>query len=372
MTPTRSGEGDPAMTSTSVRPHFSTAGIPATMRALRKTSAAPGFMLEHVPVPAIGPSDVLIRVKTVGLCGTDLHIYGWDHWAQRRVKPPLTIGHEFMGQVAAVGSAARAFAVGDRVSGEGHIACGICRLCRTGQAHICEHVAIIGIDTDGAFADYIRMPEANVWKLDPSIPDAWAAVFDPLGNAVHTVMAADVSVKTVAITGVGSIGLMAIPVARAAGAATVFAIDVNQQKLDLASRVGADATFLATQPDLVDEIVARTGGDGVDVLLEMSGSGSAIDSGLAMVRNGGVAALLGIPSDDIEINLAERIIFKGLTVLGINGRRMFETWYQTQSLVTSGRVDLTPIITHELRFEEFDRAFALMKSGEAAKIVLTL
>jgi threonine 3-dehydrogenase len=346
--------------------------IPATMRALRKSAPLPGFTLERISVPEIGPNDVLIRVKAVGLCGTDLHIYTWDHWAQRRVKPPLTIGHEFMGEVAAVGSAVTGVAVGDRVSAEGHIACAICTLCRTGQAHICEHVEIIGVDTDGAFADYIRMPESNVWKLDPAIPDTWAAVFDPLGNAVHTVMAADVSVKSVAITGVGSIGLMAIPVARAAGAAKVFAIDVNAQKLALAARVGADATFSAKQPDLVDEIIARTGGDGVDVLLEMSGSGSAIDSGLAMVRNGGVAALLGIPSDDVEINLAERIIFKGLTVLGINGRRMFETWYQTQALVTSGRVDLTPIITHEMRFEEYDAAFDLMKSGAAAKIVLQL
>lgn len=342
------------------------------MRALRKTSATPGFSLERIPIPAVGPNDVLIKVGSVGLCGTDLHIYTWDHWAQRRVKPPVTIGHEFMGTVAAVGSAVKGVVAGDRVSAEGHIACGVCSLCRTGQAHICEHVEIIGVDTDGAFADYIRMPESNVWKLDPSIPDTWAAVFDPLGNAVHTVMAAGVSVKSVVITGVGSIGLMAIPVARAAGAAKVFAVDVNPQKLALAKRVGADETFSAKDPDLIDEIIGRTGGDGVDVLLEMSGSGSAINSGLAMVRNGGVAALLGIPSDDVEINLAERIIFKGLTVLGINGRRMFETWYQTQALVTSGRVDLTPIITHELPFEKYDEAFALMKSGEAAKIVLTL
>ena len=358
------------MTSTTPDRPLAAPAIPSTMRALRKMRAAPGFTLEHVPVPSIGPSDVLIRVEVVGLCGTDQHIYGWDHWAERRVKPPLTIGHEFMGRVAAIGAAIKGVEIGDRVSAEGHIACGICTLCRTGQAHICEHVEIIGVDTDGAFADYIRMPESNVWKLDPSIPDSWAAVFDPLGNAVHTVMAADVSVKSVAITGVGSIGLMAIPVARAAGAAKVFAVDVNPQKLELAKRVGADATFSAAQPDLVEEIVRRTNGDGVDVLLEMSGSGQAIDSGLAMVRNGGVAALLGIPSDDVEINLAERIIFKGLTVLGINGRKMFETWYQTQSLVTSGRVDLTPIITHEMRFEDFEAAFALMKSGEAAKIVL--
>ncbi len=342
------------------------------MRALRKSRSAPGFTLEQVPVPAIGPNDVLIRVGTVGLCGTDLHIYDWDHWAQRRVKPPTTIGHEFMGTVAQIGTAVRSVAVGDRVSAEGHIACGMCSLCRTGQAHICEHVEIIGVDRDGAFADYIRMPEGNVWKLDPSIADSWAAVFDPLGNAVHTVMSADVSVKSVLITGVGSIGLMAIPVARAAGAAKVFAVDINAQKLALAKRVGADETFSANDPDLIDEIISRTGGDGVDVLLEMSGSGSAIDSGLATVRNGGVAALLGIPSDEVEINLAERIIFKGLTVLGINGRKMFETWFQTQALVTSGRIDLTPIITHELPFERYDEAFGLMKSGEAAKIVLTL
>lgn len=343
-----------------------------SMPALRKLAPEPGFTLQDVSIPTIGPSDVLIRVEMAGVCGTDQHIYAWDKWAQNRIHPPLTIGHEFMGKVAAIGAAVRAVSVGERVSAEGHIACGICVLCRTGEAHICEHVKIIGVDTDGCFSTYIAMPEVNVWKLDPAIPNEFAAVFDPLGNAVHTVMAAGVSTKSVAIMGVGSIGLMAIPVARAAGAARVFAIDVNPTKLELAARVGADETFLGTDPNLVDEILKRTSGDGVDVLLEMSGSGAAIDKGLAMVRNGGRAALLGIPSDNININLAERIIFKGLTVLGINGRRMFETWYQTQALVTSGRVDLRPIITHVLPFEEFDRAFELMESGEAAKIVLDL
>ena len=342
------------------------------MPALRKVAPEPGFVLQEIPVPSIGPSDVLIRVEKAGVCGTDAHIYHWDKWAQHRVHPPLTIGHEFMGRVAAVGAAVRGVVVGDRVSAEGHIACGFCVLCRTGEAHICEHVKIIGVDCDGSFAHFIAMPDVNVWKLDPAIPDEFAAVFDPLGNAVHTVMAAGVSTKSVAIMGVGSIGLMAIPVARAAGAASVYAIDVNPSKLELAARVGADETFLGTDSNVVDEILKRTNGDGVDVLLEMSGSGAAIDQGLAMVRNGGRAALLGIPSDNININLAERIIFKGLTVLGINGRRMFETWYQTQALVKSGRIDLRPIITHVLPFEEFDRAFALMKSGEAAKIVLDL
>ena len=341
------------------------------MKALVKPRPGPGFELTDVPVPTIGPTDVLIRVQKAGVCGTDAHIYRWDKWAQNRIKPPLVIGHEFMGTVEAVGDAVRAVRPGDRVSAEGHIADLTCVLCRTGQAHICERVEIIGVDRDGSFAEYIAMPEYNVWKLDPAIPDEYAAIFDPLGNAVHTVMAAGVSIKSVVITGVGSIGLMAIPVARAAGASSVYAIDLNPAKLELAKRLGADATFLSTKPGLVDEIKELTNGDGVDVLLEMSGSGVAIDQGLQMVRNGGTAALLGIPSDNININLAERIIFKGLTVLGINGRRMFETWYQTQALVKSGRVDLRPIITHVLPYREFDRAFELMKSGEAAKIVLS-
>jgi threonine 3-dehydrogenase len=342
----------------------------ASMTALSKTAPVAGFDMGLVAVPGIGPSDVLISVKKAGICGTDDHIYRWDGWAERRVKPPLVIGHEFMGTVAALGEAVRGLSVGQRVSAEGHISCGVCLLCRTGEAHICEHVKIIGVDTNGAFASYIAMPAVNVWPLDDAIPDDFAAVFDPLGNAVHTVMAAGVSTKSVVIMGVGSIGLMAIPVARAAGAASVYAIDVNPAKLELAERVGADAVFDARGPNLLDEIARRTGGAGADVLLEMSGSGSAIDVGLHMLRNGGRAALLGIPPDDVKINLAERIIFKGLTVLGINGRKMFETWYQTEALVKSGRVDLRPIITHVLPLEAYAEAFGLMESGAAAKIVL--
>ncbi len=342
----------------------------STMRALVKPRPGPGFLLKDVAIPQIGPTDVLIRVEKAGVCGTDQHIYRWDAWAQQRIKPPLVVGHEFMGRVAAIGDAVRAVKVGERVSAEGHIADLTCLLCRTGQAHICERVEIVGVDRDGAFAEYVAVPEYNVWRLDPEIPDEVAAIFDPLGNAVHTVMAAGVSVKSVAITGVGSIGLMAIPVARAAGATAVYAIDVNPAKLELARQLGADATFIANQSDLVAEIKRRTRGDGADVLLEMSGSGEAIDLGLQLLRNGGTAALLGIPAGNINLNLAERIIFKGLTVLGINGRRMFETWYQTEALVKSGRVDPRSIITHVLPYTEFDRAFELMSKGEAAKIVL--
>jgi len=259
------------------------------MRALVKPGPEPGFLLTDVPIPSIGPTDVLIRVEKAGLCGTDQHIYTWDNWAQHRIKPPLIVGHEFMGTVAAIGDAVRSVRVGERVSAEGHIADLTCLLCRTGQAHICERVQIVGVDRDGAFAEYVAIPEYNVWRLDPAIPDEYAAIFDPLGNAVHTVMAAGVSVKSVAITGVGSIGLMAIPVARAAGATAVYAIDINPAKLELARQLGADATFLSTQSDLVAEIRSRTRGDGVDVLLEMSGSASAIDLGLQLVRDGGAA-----------------------------------------------------------------------------------
>ncbi len=340
------------------------------MRALVKPGPEPGFLLTEAPVPSIGPTDVLIRVEKAGLCGTDLHIYDWDSWAQQRIKPPLVVGHEFMGTVAAVGDAVRAVRVGERVSAEGHIVDLTCLLCRTGQAHICEHVQIIGVDRDGAFAEYVAIPSITCGGSIPAIPDVYAAIFDPLGNAVHTVMAAGVSVKSVAITGVGSIGLMAVAVARAAGATAVYAVDVNPAKLELAQKLGADATFLATQPDVVTAIRDRTRGDGVDVLLEMSGSGAAIDQGLRLLRNGGTAALLGIPSDRVSIDLAERIIFKGLTVLGINGRRMFETWYQTEALVKSGRVDPRAIITHVLPYDQFQRAFDLMSKGEAAKIVL--
>jgi threonine 3-dehydrogenase len=342
------------------------------MRALCKTAPKPGFEICDVPVPELGPSDVLIRVEKAGICGSDLHIFAWDKWAQSRIKPPLVMGHEFMGRVEAVGNSVRMVAPGDRVSAEGHIADGTCFLCRTGQAHLCENLKIIGVDRGGAFAEYIAMPESNVWKLDASIPDEFAAVFDPLGNAVHCVMAAGVSVKSVLIMGVGSIGLMAIPVARAAGASAVYAADINPAKLELAKKLGADGTFSATDPQIVEKIVSATRGEGVDVLLEMSGNPQALDTGLRAVRKGGCAALLGIPSENVTIDLADRIIFKGLTLLGINGRRMFETWYQTEELVRSGRVDLKPIITHIIPFEEFERGFALMRGGEAAKIVLDL
>ncbi len=342
------------------------------MRALVKSAPGPGLDLLEVPLPAIGPTDVLIRVRMAGICGTDGHIWEWDRWSQSRIHPPLIVGHEFVGTVAAVGDAVHRVNLGDRVAAESHISCQNCLLCRTGQEYICERVQILGVDRDGAFADYVAVPEHNVWQLDPAVPDAWAAVFDPLGNAVHTVMAAGVSAKSVVITGVGSIGLMAIPVARAAGAARVIAIDVNPKKLEIAQSLGADAAFDATTPDLRQRVLDLTGGHGTDVLLEMSGSGAAINLGLSLVRNGGRAALLGLPADNVSLNLAENIIFKGLTVLGINGRSMFATWYQMQTLVTARRIDLDPIITHILPLARYRDAFTLLNGGSAVKIVLDL
>lgn len=342
----------------------------SSMKALVKPKPAPGFLLTEVPVPEISPGDVLIQVEKAGLCGTDHHIYAWDGWAEQRIKPPIVVGHEFMGTVAAVGADVRSIRAGERVSAEGHIADLTCVLCRTGQAHICEHVKIIGVDRDGAFAQFVAIPEYNVWRLDAEIPDISAAIFDPLGNAVHTVMAAGVSVKSVVISGVGSIGLLAVAVARAAGAIAIYALDVNPARLELAKQLGADAAFVSSDPTLLDEIRRRTSGNGVDVLLEMSGNAAAIDRGFQLLRNGGTAALLGLPSGPVALNLTDRIIFKGITVLGINGRRMFETWYQAEALVKSGRVDPRAVITHVLPYTAFDEAFALMEKGEAVKIVL--
>jgi threonine 3-dehydrogenase len=343
-----------------------------SMRALVKERAAEGMSLREVPLPAVGATDVLVRVEKAGICGTDGHIWHWNKWAASRIKPPLTVGHEFMGTVAAIGDAVTSVNRGERVSAEGHISCGICFLCRTGQAYLCERLQIAGVDRDGCFADYICLPQQNIWRLDAAVPDEWAAIFDPLGNAVHTVMSAGVSTKSVVITGVGSIGLMSIPVARAAGAAKVIGIDINPRKLELAKRLGADEVFDANAPDLERTVIALTNGDGADVLLEMSGSPAAINRGLRMVRNGGRAALLGLPPDDVTLDLANAVILKGLTLLGVNGRKMFETWYQTQALVVSRRIDLKPIITHVLPFTQYEQAFKLLQDGEAAKIVLDL
>jgi len=345
--------------------------IPKTMQALVKTAAAPGMDMREMPVPEIGPADVLVAVETASVCGTDLHIYHWDEWAQARIKPPYIPGHEFCGIVAAVGDLVQGVAVGDFVSAEMHVACGHCLQCRSGQAHVCQFVKILGVDADGAFADYVRIPATNIWKLDPAIPRDFGSLFDPFGNAVHTVLSGAIAGQTVAVTGCGPIGLFSIAVAKACGAAKVFAIEPNEKRRELARVMGASVA-LDSAGDVAGAIHAATGGNGVDVLLEMSGHPAAIRQGFSILRMGGRASLLGIPSRPVEIDLANALIFKGATVHGINGRKMYETWYQAEALIRDSGVDLSPVITHRLPLARFDEAMHLLESGEASKILLTV
>lgn len=346
----------------------------ATMRALIKHHAGPGlkFVPGH-PKPVPGPRDVLIRVKKVGICGTDKHIWEWDDWAASRIPVGIVTGHEFVGTIEAVGSAVTNYKPGLRVSAEGHITKGIDYNSRTGNAHIASDTKILGIDRDGIFAEYVCVPEDNVWPVHEKIPDKVAAVLDPLGNAVHTVMAAGVSAKSVLVTGTGIIGLMAVTVAKAAGAGRIFATDINPARRTLAKKLGAAECFdPRSDAKWIDDIKRATRGEGVDVLLEMSGAPSAYDQGFAALRNGGVAALLGIPAKPPTFNITQHVVFKGATVLGINGRRMFETWYQMEELLLSGKLELDDIITHEFPLEQFEKAFATMLSGEGIKVVMNV
>lgn len=348
-------------------------GVPARMRALVKAEAAPGFALMEVPVPELGPRDVLIRVEKAGICGTDLHIYEWDAWARQRVQVGRVIGHEFMGTVAAVGGAVRAVRPGLRVSGEGHIGCGHCYCCRTGQGHICDRVDIIGIDVDGCFADYVRLPEENVWPLRPQVSDEVGALSDPLGNAMHTVMVDSVSGRTVLVMGSGAIGLLITAIARAAGAIDVVTLDVNPRKLERALAMGADAVYDARDPGIEPVLAARTrDGRGFDVLLEASGSPAGIHLGLRLLRSGGWAALLGLPAGEVAFHLAEEVIFKGITIHGVNGRKLYETWYQVEDFLTHGRLHPETIVTHRLALHAYPEAFDLLRSGEAVKVLLEI
>lgn len=341
-----------------------------TMLALMKVTAGAGAELREAPIPEINEHEVLIKVQAASICGTDLHIYGWDEWAQKRLHPPLVFGHEFCGNVVRIGSEVSAVKEGDFVSAEMHVSCGRCLLCRTGEAHICRDVRILGVDADGCFAEYVKIPESNIWKIDPRIPVDWASVFDPLGNAVHTVLAGEVAGKTVAVLGCGPIGLFAIAVARACGASRTFGVEINAFRLKLASRMGADTVLNPAQADPVGPVLEATGGLGVDVVLEMSGQPSAIRQGFQMLRPGGRVSLLGIPSRPVELDLSNDIIFKGALVQGINGRRMFQTWYQMQALLLSGRLDLAPAITGRIPMSDFRHGFEMLKAGEAAKIVM--
>jgi len=341
-----------------------------TMMAVVKPKSAPGADIREVKIPKFGRTDVLVKVKVASVCGTDLHIYNWDKWAQHRIHPPLIPGHEFCGEVFAFGDEVTTVTEGDFVSAEMHVACGKCFQCRTGEAHICQNVKIIGVDADGAFAEYVCIPESNIWKLDPEIPQEYASILDPLGNAVHTVLAGDIAGKTVAITGCGPIGLFAIAVARACGAAKVFAIEVNEYRRKVAKKMHADLVLDPSTQDVRSIVKDETNGVGVDVLCEMAGHPDAIRTGFDIVRRGGRVSLLGLTSKPVSLNFSEDIIFKGLTIQGINGRRMYQTWYQMTALLKAGKLDLHPVITDRLPMKDFSKGMDRLKTGEASKILL--
>jgi threonine 3-dehydrogenase len=340
------------------------------MKALRKTHAGTGLSLERVPIPAIGPRDVLVRVKLASVCGTDLHIYGWDRWSQSRIKPPVTLGHEFCGTVEATGDEVTALDPGDFVSAEMHVACGHCPQCRLGEAHICRNLGVIGIDRDGAFAEFVKIPASNVWKLDPAIPDHYGAILDPLGNAVHAALAGAIAGQTVLVTGCGPIGLMAIAVAKACGSSTVFATETNEHRRELARAMGADVVVNPMLGDAAGRIRSETDGTGVDVLLEMSGNPEAIRQGFAALRAGGRASLLGIPTEPVTLDLVNDVIFKGAAVHGIYGRRMYETWVQMTALIKAKRLELDRLFGERLPLERFEEAFHSLGNGSAGKILL--
>src|SRR5579872_4886014 len=344
--------------------------MPNTMLAVVKPEPAPGTEIRQVPIPQFGPSDVLVKVKMASICGTDLHIYEWDQWAQRRIHPPLIPGHEFCGIVEAVGKDVTSVKEGDFVSAEMHVACGKCLQCRIGEAHICQNVKIIGVDANGAFAEYVVIPETNIWKLDPAIPLEYASILDPLGNAVHTVLAGEIAAKTVAITGCGPIGLFSIAVAKAVGATSVFAIEVNEHRARVAREMQADYVLNPAKENVNAIVMEKTGGLGVDVVLEMAGHPDSIRTAFDIVRRGGRISLLGLTSKPISLNFSEDIIFKGITVQGINGRRMYQTWYQMTALLKAGKLDLHPVITDKIAMKDFSKAMDRLKTGAASKILV--
>ena len=338
------------------------------MKALVKKEAAPGLWLMDIPEPEVGPNDVLIKIERTSICGTDVHIYKWDAWAQRTIRVPMQVGHEFVGRVAGMGANVRGYAVGDLVSGEGHIVCGHCRNCLAGRRHLCPNTKGVGVNRPGAFAEYLSIPVENVWHADPRIAPEILSCFDPLGNAVHTALSFDLLAEDVLITGAGPIGCMAAAIAKHAGAKHVVVTDVNPYRLALAQKLGADRVVNVAQeklPDVMKELGLK---EGFDVSLEMSGSPAALQDILKYSINGGRIALLGIFPDKVAIDW-DQVIFKCLHIKGIYGREMFDTWYKMSSMLLSG-LDIAPVITHQFSYTDFKHGFETMISGQSGKIVL--
>ena len=338
------------------------------MKALVKSRAEPGLWLEDVPEPELGINDVKIRVHETGICGTDVHIHRWDGWAQRTIPVPLVVGHEFVGVVADVGSNVSDFRPGDLVGGEGHVVCGRCRNCMAGRRQLCAHSIGLGVQRAGAFAEYVVLPMTNVWHHWPGVSEDVASIFDPFGNAVHTALAFPVLGEDVLVTGAGPIGCMAVAVVRHAGARHVVATDLNPYRLDLARRMGATLAIDPRERDL-DDVQRELGmTEGFDVMLEMSGNADALRSGVANMAHGGRIAILGIPTGAVELDL-DPVIFNMLTLRGIYGREMYETWYQMSVMLDSG-LDISPVITHRFPYSEFEQAFEVAASGESGKVLL--
>ncbi|MDH3266863.1 MAG: L-threonine 3-dehydrogenase [Gammaproteobacteria bacterium] len=338
------------------------------MKALVKARAEPGIWMQDIDVPQVGHNDVLIKVHRAAICGTDIHIYQWDDWAKQAIKVPLAIGHEFSGEIVACGSEVSGYTIGDRVSAEGHITCGVCRNCRAGRRHLCMNTKGIGVSRPGAFAEYLSVPAFNVFKLPDTISDDLAAILDPLGNATHTALSFDLVGEDVLITGAGPIGVMATAIARYAGARHIVVTDINDYRLGLATTMGATRALNVTR-DSIDATMDELGmEEGFDVGMEMSGNADAFRDMLRTMHHGGKIAILGIPPEAMSIDWTH-VIFKGLILKGIYGREMFETWYKMASMLQSG-LDIEPIITHHYSIDDFQGAFELMASGQSGKVIL--
>ncbi|RPH73019.1 MAG: L-threonine 3-dehydrogenase [Myxococcaceae bacterium] len=338
------------------------------MRALVKAKAEPGIWMQDVPVPEIGPNDVLIRVRKASICGTDIHIWNWDAWSQKTIKVPMVIGHEFMGEIARLGAEVTGFEVGERVSGEGHITCGHCRNCRAGKRHLCRNTVGLGVNRPGCFAEYVFLPAFNVFRVPKEIPDDIASFFDPLGNAVHTALSFDLVGEDVLITGAGPIGVMAAAISRHVGARHVVVTDVNPYRLELARKMGATRAVDVRTQTLGDVMRSLGMTEGFDVGMEMSGNGQAFRDLLGVMNHGGRVAILGIPPNEVSIDW-NQVIFKGLVLKGVYGREMFETWYKMVAMLQSG-LDVAPVVTHRFPAAQYAEAFEAMRSGQSGKVIL--
>ncbi|MCC6731297.1 MAG: L-threonine 3-dehydrogenase [Chthonomonadales bacterium] len=342
------------------------------MRAIVKASAGPGADLAEVPLPEPRGDEVLVRVVATSICGTDYHIYSWDDWSARRVHLPRVMGHEFAGEVAAVGPSVKDLRPGDHVSGESHWVCGVCLQCRNGERHVCARTRILGVDVDGCFADYVVVPEASAWRNSRGVPPEIACIQDPLGNAVHATLAGEVVGRTVVVLGCGPIGVFAVAVAQAAGAARVAATDTRDFRLGLARELGADATCNAATQDVEAFVADWTRGEGADVVLEMSGAPSAIRQAMRIARRGGRVSLMGLPSRPVELDMAEDMIFKGLDIKCIVGRRLYETWVTMHAMLASGKLNVAAAITHRMPIEDYTRGMELMREGACGKVVFSM